>query len=255
MNNDQENPVQFGLGDVVRHFRKRRNLSIHELADQSGTSVTMIEKLEEGVSDPPLTDVVKVVKTLGFDLWEAYQQLEATHQAKKPENRKVHAFIDPSHDVPTQEIIFDRFGVITAVDVIRPELNIVPADRIKAHVGSDKWQQPEFFAPALRDQYLQAIAQALATGATTTVSGSIVVPRSGGREFPREVRFSKSDENHVRALTVIVPASKSKPNNNLFKCCGTTRHSDCLACYRAGDHPFLKTKTGSEQIPSTTKQH
>ena len=67
--------MQFGLGDVVRHFRKRRNLSIHELADQSGTSATMIEKLEDGVSDPPLTDVVKVVKTLGFDLWEAYQQL------------------------------------------------------------------------------------------------------------------------------------------------------------------------------------
>ena len=33
----------------------------------------MIEELEEGVSEPPLADVVKVVKTLGFDLWEAYQ--------------------------------------------------------------------------------------------------------------------------------------------------------------------------------------
>ena len=236
-------PVQFGLGDVVRHFRKRRSLTIYELADQSGTSAAMIEKLEDGESEPPLGDVVKVVKTLGFDLWEAYQQLEATHQAKKPENRKVHAFIDPLHDVPTQEIIFDRFGVITAVNVIRPELNIVPADRIKAHVGSDKWQQPEFFAPALRDQYLQAIAQALATGETTTVSGSIVVPRSGGREFPREVRFSKHDENHVRALTVIVPLQNAQPTT-AFKCCGATKHSDCLACYRAGDHPFLNTKIG-----------
>ena len=236
-------PVQFGLGDVVRHFRKRRSLTIYELADQSGTSVAMLEKLEDGESEPPLGDVVKVVKTLGFDLWEAYQQLEATHQAKKPENRKVHAFIDPLHDVPTQEIIFDRFGVITAVNVIRPELNIVPADRIKAHGGSDKWQQPEFFAPALRDQYLQAIAQALATGETTTVSGSIVVPRSGGREFPREVRFSKQDENHVRALTVIVPLQNAQPTTT-FKCCGATKHSDCLACYRAGDHPFLNTKIG-----------
>ena len=235
--------MQFGLGDVVRHFRKRRSLTIYELADQSGTSAAMIEKLEDGESEPPLGDVVKVVKTLGFDLWEAYQQLEATHQAKKPENRKVHAFIDPLHDVPTQEIIFDRFGVITAVNVIRPELNIVPADRIKAHVGSDKWQQPEFFAPALRDQYLQAIAQALATGKTTTVSGSIVVPRSGGREFPREVRFSKHDENHVRALTVIVPLQNAQPAT-AFKCCGATKHSDCLACYRAGDHPFLNTKIG-----------
>jgi len=246
LNRDQENHVQFGLGDVVRHFRKRRNLSIHELADQSGTSATMIEKLEDGVSEPPLANVVRVVKTLGFDLWEAYQQLEATHQAKKPGNLKVHAFIDPSHDVPTQKIIFNRFGVITAVDVIRPELNIVPANRIKAHVGSDKWQLPEFFAPSLRDQYLQAIDQALETGATTTLSGSIVVPRSGGREFPREVRFSKHDKDHVQALTVIVPLQNAKPNNNLFKCCGATKHSDCLACYRAGDHPFLNTKTGSE---------
>lgn len=237
-------PVQFGLGDVVRHFRKRRNLTIYELADRSGTSATMIEELEDGVSEPPLADVVKVVKTLGFDLWEAYQQLEATHQAKEPGNRKIHAFIDPSHDVPTQEIIFDRFGVMTSVNVIRPELNIVPAARIKAHVGSDKWQLPEFFAPALRDQYLQAIAQALATGATTTVSGSIIVPRSGGREFPREVRFSKHDENHVRALTVIVPLQNAQPAT-AFKCCGATKHADCLACYRAGDHPFLNTKIGS----------
>ena len=236
--------MQFGLGDVVRHFRKRRNLTIYELADRSGTSATMIEELEDGVSEPPLTDVVKVVKTLGFDLWEAYQQLEATHQAKEPGNRKIHAFIDPSHDVPTQEIIFDRFGVMTSVNVIRPELNIVPAARIKAHVGSNKWQQPEFFSPALRDQYLQAIAQALATGATTTVSGSIIVPRSGGREFPREVRFSKHDETHVRALTVIVPLQNAQPAT-AFKCCGATKHADCLACYRAGDHPFLKTKIGS----------
>ena len=239
----EESPIQFGLGDIIRHFRKRRGLTVSELAEQSHTSSGIIEEMEDGTSEPSLSDVVKVVKTLGFDLHEAYEQLETTYQKKQPDSRKIHAFIDPSHDVPTQEIIFDRFGVITAVNVIRPELNIVPADRIKAHVGSDKWQQPEFFAPALRDQYLQAIAQALASGATTTVSGSIIVPRSGGREFPREVRFSKHDENHVRALTVIVPLQNAQPAT-AFKCCGATKHADCLACYRAGDHPFLHTKIG-----------
>ena len=238
----EESPIQFGLGDIIRHFRKRRGLTVSELAEQSHTSSGIIEEMEDGTSEPSLSDEVKVVKTLGFDLHEAYEQLETTYQKKQTSSRKIHAFVDPSHDVPTQEIIFDRYGVLTAVDVIRPELNIVPTERIKAHVGSDKWQQ--LLTPALVKHYLQAIAHALATGKTTTISASIVVPRSGGRSYPREVRFTRRDEDHVAALTVLVPVKNAKPPS-LVACCGTTNHSDCLACYRAGDHPFLQTNTGA----------
>ena len=113
-------------------------MTVSKLAEQSHASIRTIEELKNGASEPPLSDVVKVIKKLGFDLFEAYQQLETTHQEKQVSGHKVHAFIDPLHDVPTQEIIFDRFGVLTAVNVIRPELNIVPPQRIKAHVGSDK---------------------------------------------------------------------------------------------------------------------
>ncbi|HEX5699055.1 MAG TPA: helix-turn-helix transcriptional regulator, partial [Rubrobacter sp.] len=56
------------LGDRVRELRRRRSLTLEELAERSGVSRAMISKLERGEKNPTLVVAAKVAEGLGVSL-------------------------------------------------------------------------------------------------------------------------------------------------------------------------------------------
>src|SRR5687768_13927267 len=56
------------LGGRVRELRRRRSLTLEELAERSGVSRAMISKLERGEKNPTLVVAAKVAEGLGVSL-------------------------------------------------------------------------------------------------------------------------------------------------------------------------------------------
>ncbi len=53
------------LGNKISHLRKQKDLSLHQLAERAGVSVTTIHKLERSEMTPGITVLMKVADALG----------------------------------------------------------------------------------------------------------------------------------------------------------------------------------------------
>jgi transcriptional regulator with XRE-family HTH domain len=53
------------LGSKISHLRKQKDLSLHQLAERAGVSVTTIHKLERSEMTPGITVLMKVADALG----------------------------------------------------------------------------------------------------------------------------------------------------------------------------------------------
>ena len=56
------------LGDKVRHIREIKNISIEDLAKESGVGADLITRIEEGDFIPSLTPLIKLSRVLGVRL-------------------------------------------------------------------------------------------------------------------------------------------------------------------------------------------
>ncbi|CCK78948.1 helix-turn-helix domain-containing protein [Desulfobacula toluolica] len=57
------------IGDIVRAARKTQGLSRQALCDLSGVSYSTLNKIETGSVSVRLDIVIKIVNTLGLNLW------------------------------------------------------------------------------------------------------------------------------------------------------------------------------------------
>ena len=57
-----------GVGDRIRQLREARELSVAELAEQSHTSVELVERLESGELVPSLSPLMQIARALGVRL-------------------------------------------------------------------------------------------------------------------------------------------------------------------------------------------
>ncbi|NYT18981.1 MAG: helix-turn-helix transcriptional regulator, partial [Methanosarcinales archaeon] len=56
------------VGEKIRQFRENREMTVEELANESQSSVELIEKLEEGELIPSLAPLLKIARALGVRL-------------------------------------------------------------------------------------------------------------------------------------------------------------------------------------------
>ena len=62
------------VGGQIRQIRRRRDLTLQQLSEQTGTSVSMLSMLERGIATPSIGTLVAVSSALGMhmsDLFEA----------------------------------------------------------------------------------------------------------------------------------------------------------------------------------------
>jgi transcriptional regulator with XRE-family HTH domain len=74
------------VGASVRMARKRRRMTLQDLADQTGVSVSMLSMLERGVASPSIGTLVSVSSALGLHMAELFQ--DASAQAPSPVRRR-----------------------------------------------------------------------------------------------------------------------------------------------------------------------
>ena len=66
------------IGAKVKSIRKRQNLKLGELAEQSGISIAMISKIENARVFPTFPTLIQLLKTLNVDLNEFFIDFRAT---------------------------------------------------------------------------------------------------------------------------------------------------------------------------------
>ena len=74
------------VGASVRMARKRRRMTLQDLADQTGVSVSMLSMLERGVASPSIGTLVSVASALGLHMAQLFQDPSA--QALSPVRRR-----------------------------------------------------------------------------------------------------------------------------------------------------------------------
>jgi transcriptional regulator with XRE-family HTH domain len=74
------------VGASVRMARKRRRMTLQDLADQTGVSVSMLSMLERGVASPSIGTLVSVSSALGLHMAQLFQ--DPYGQASSPVRRR-----------------------------------------------------------------------------------------------------------------------------------------------------------------------
>jgi transcriptional regulator with XRE-family HTH domain len=108
------------LGERVRELRRRRGLTLEELAERSGVSRAMISKLERGEKNPTLVVAAKLAEGFGVTLSQLVGMEERREVVVVPREKRM-VMRDPETGFERQ-LLSPRFGG-RGVEFIR---NVVP---------------------------------------------------------------------------------------------------------------------------------
>lgn len=80
------NEMLLVVGSSVRTARKSQRMTLQDLADQTGVSVSMLSMLERGVASPSIGTLVSVSSALGLHMAQLFQ--DPATQARSPVRRR-----------------------------------------------------------------------------------------------------------------------------------------------------------------------
>ncbi|MGO1121097.1 helix-turn-helix domain-containing protein [Rhodovibrionaceae bacterium A322] len=71
-----ENSLETAIGQQVRHFRQKLNMTVSEMAKQAGLSAGMLSKIENGSTSPSLSTLKAVSEALNVPVTALFQKYE-----------------------------------------------------------------------------------------------------------------------------------------------------------------------------------
>lgn len=78
---ERENVLEVAIGRELRAFRKQKGLTVAELAAQTGLSIGMLSKIENGNTSPSLTTLQTLAHTLSVPLTAFFRRYEEHREA------------------------------------------------------------------------------------------------------------------------------------------------------------------------------
>ena len=78
---DKERNLQAAIGKEVLDFRRSNKITFKELSDQTGLSMGMLSKIENGVTSPSLTTLQLLANALGVPLTALFRRYEEDREA------------------------------------------------------------------------------------------------------------------------------------------------------------------------------
>lgn len=78
---EREKVLEVAIGREVRAFRKQQNTTVAELAQQTGLSIGMLSKIENGNTSPSLTTLQLLADALSVPLTSFFRQFEERREA------------------------------------------------------------------------------------------------------------------------------------------------------------------------------
>ena len=78
---DKERNLEAAIGNEVRDFRKSKKITVKELSDQTGLSMGMLSKIENGVTSPSLNTLKLLANALGVPVTALFRRYEEDREA------------------------------------------------------------------------------------------------------------------------------------------------------------------------------
>ncbi len=78
---DRERNLEAAIGKEVREFRKNQRITVKELSEQTGLSIGMLSKIENGVTSPSLTTLQLLADALGVPVTALFRRFEEAREA------------------------------------------------------------------------------------------------------------------------------------------------------------------------------
>jgi len=77
----RERNLETAIGRQVRSLRQNQRITVKELSEQTGLSIGMLSKIENGVTSPSLTTLQSLAQALNVPLTALFRQFEETREA------------------------------------------------------------------------------------------------------------------------------------------------------------------------------
>jgi transcriptional regulator with XRE-family HTH domain len=77
----RERILETAIGRQVRSLRQNQRITVKELSGQTGLSIGMLSKIENGVTSPSLTTLQSLAQALNVPLTALFRQFEETREA------------------------------------------------------------------------------------------------------------------------------------------------------------------------------
>lgn len=77
----RERKLETAIGRQVRGFRQAQRITVKELSEQTGLSIGMLSKIENGVTSPSLTTLQTLAQALNVPLTALFRQFEERREA------------------------------------------------------------------------------------------------------------------------------------------------------------------------------
>jgi len=78
---EREKVLELAIGREVRGFRRQQNMTVAELAAQTGLSIGMLSKIENGNTSPSLTTLQTLANALSVPLTSFFHRFEERREA------------------------------------------------------------------------------------------------------------------------------------------------------------------------------
>lgn len=78
---DRERDLEAAIGLEVRALRQTRRITVRELSQQTGLSLGMLSKIENGVTSPSLTTLQALAEALGVSVTQLFRRFDDTREA------------------------------------------------------------------------------------------------------------------------------------------------------------------------------
>lgn len=109
------------VGKRIKSIRKRKNLTLQEVSENSGMSATAISAIERNVSSPTVNTLVAIGRALGESLTSLLGENEIRYFVSRAGARKQQASDNRNVDIQTLAGEVPGRRIHPVVNIIRPE--------------------------------------------------------------------------------------------------------------------------------------
>ncbi|SEO44765.1 transcriptional regulator, XRE family with cupin sensor [Amphibacillus marinus] len=118
------------LGSRIRIIRKQQNRTLEEIAKYCGFTKSLLSKIENGVTTPPISTLMKIAQALGVTVSDLLEENKIDGTVYTPSE----SYLDESRWIQTEKgYSFYAFGASRQDKIMQPYYFVAKKGEIKSH--------------------------------------------------------------------------------------------------------------------------
>lgn len=137
------------LGDKIREARKRRQITLNQLAEMSGLTASYISQAERNLTEPSLASLRKLAAALQMPLYFFLDDDVPQTQVIRADQRRKLA-------LPESDIVYEYLSPVSGLEADRPTLEVI-VFRLKARC----WSREDYVRHDTAEECITVLSGAL----------------------------------------------------------------------------------------------